>query len=61
MSEITISKEKFERIIRASFRKGESWGVTYSTWFTPKEHEHVKRMKAAVEKGYEMALGINDK
>ena len=35
MSQIIIDREKFEKLIDEAFKKGESWGVTYSTWFTP--------------------------
>ena len=39
MEQITITKEQFEKAIEDAFKKGESWGVCYSTWFIPKEED----------------------
>ena len=51
---IPITNGEFDTAIRAAFKAGENWGVTYSTWFTPKtsatEEEIRKAIKAAREK-----------
>lgn len=39
MENITITKEQFNKAIEVAFKKGESWGVCYSTWFTPTEFD----------------------
>jgi len=38
-----------EEIIRKAFKKGESWGVTYSTWFTPSEGDTEEEINKAIE------------
>lgn len=40
-------KEGIDRIIELAFKKGESWGVTYSTWFTPAEADTLEKIKEA--------------
>lgn len=60
MEDITISKRKFEGIIRQAFRKGEHWGTTYSTWFTPTKEDTKKRQDEAIKRGYEIANDVND-
>jgi len=52
--EITITKEQFDKAIEQSFKKGESWGVTYSTWFTPTEED----TKAKIEDAKKNAMSI---
>lgn len=37
-----------EEVIRKAFALGESWGVTYSTWFVPNEKQHEDKVKAAI-------------
>lgn len=31
----SVDKKLIEAIIRTAFEHGESWGITYSEWFTP--------------------------
>ena len=47
MSQIIIDREKFEKLIEEIFKKGESWGVTYSTWFTPTEEDNKEKINEA--------------
>mgnify|MGYP006935476125 CR=1 FL=1 len=47
MEQITITKEQFEKAIEDAFKKGESWGVCYSTWFTPKEADTKEKIDIA--------------
>lgn len=54
MEQITITKEQFDKAIEKAFKKGESWGVTYSTWFTPTEED----TKAKIEDANKKAMSI---
>ena len=47
MAQIIIDREKFEKLIEETFKKGESWGVTYSTWFTPTEEDTAEKINEA--------------
>ena len=47
MEQITITKEQFEKAIEDVFKQGESWGVCYSTWFTPKEADTKEKIDIA--------------
>lgn len=47
MDNITITKEQFEKAIEDAFKKGESWGVCYSTWFTPTETDTKEKIDIA--------------
>lgn len=47
MGKITITKEQFEKAIEDAFKKGESWGVCYSTWFKPTETGTKERIDIA--------------
>jgi hypothetical protein len=38
-----------EEIIRAAFFAGESWGVTYSTWFTPSKEDTERKIQEAIK------------
>lgn len=49
MTEITITKEQFEKAIKDAFKKGESWGVCYSTWFTPTEEDTKEKIDIAIK------------
>ena len=49
MTEITITKEQFEKAIKDAFKKGESWGVCYSTWFTPTEEDEKAKIDIAIK------------
>jgi hypothetical protein len=33
--EITFTRKEVQEMMMKCFVKGEEWGVTYSTWFTP--------------------------
>ena len=61
METITISKKKFEGIIRQAFRKGERWGVAYSTWFYPTKEATKKEQDEAIKRGYEIVLDTEAK
>jgi len=50
MTEITIKKEHFEEAIKAAFKKGENWGVTYSTWFTPSEEDTKDKIEECIKR-----------
>lgn len=52
MEQIKITKEQFEKAIEAAFKKGESWGVTYSTWFTPTEEDTKSKIEEAKKKAF---------
>jgi hypothetical protein len=43
-----VKDENLEFIIRKAFKKGEFWGVTYSTWFTPSKADTEKQIKKAI-------------
>ena len=34
---LNITEKQFKDAIEKAFKEGESWGITYSTWFTPTE------------------------
>jgi hypothetical protein len=38
-----------EEIIRAAFKKGEVWGVTYSTWFQPSKEDTERKIQEAIK------------
>jgi hypothetical protein len=42
-NEITLTKEELNAMLLKAFSKGEAWGVTYSTWFSPTEEENTLR------------------
>lgn len=50
MTEITITKEQFEKAIEAAFKKGESWGVCYSTWFIPSESDTKDKIDECIKR-----------
>ena len=52
MTEITITKEQFEKAIKDAFKKGESWGVCYSTWFTPTEEDKKEKIDIAIKAAF---------
>ena len=56
MSEITFTKEQVQQMMMEAFIKGENWGVTYSTWFTPTEEEKANRAAKDCEGIYKSAL-----
>ena len=37
-----------EEIIRKAFEKGETWGVTYSGWFSPSKEATEKKIQDAI-------------
>lgn len=37
-----------EKIVRLSFGRGENWGVTYSTWFTPSKEQGEERIHETI-------------
>lgn len=37
-----------EIIIRKAFARGENWGVTYSTWFSPSESDTEEQVQKAI-------------
>lgn len=39
MKTYTLTEEQLQQVILKAFSKGENWGVTYSTWFTPDEDD----------------------
>ena len=47
-----ITKEQFNQTIRKAFESGETWGVTYSTWFTPSEKNTEDKKDEAVKEAY---------
>lgn len=40
-----ISREELKNIIRTAFQRGEDWGITYSTWFTPTEEQTEEKIQ----------------
>lgn len=40
--------ELLERIVRSAFAAGESWGVTYSTWFTPSKADTEEKLQKEI-------------
>jgi hypothetical protein len=49
---IIITKEQHESLIESAFKKGECWGVTYSTWFVPTEEDTRKKIEEAKNDSY---------
>ena len=45
-----ITDDQFKQIVLEAFDLGETWGVTYSTWFQPSEEDQEKKRGLAVEK-----------
>lgn len=57
-ADVVLTDKKFKGAINQAFRKGESWGVTYSTWFTPTEVDKDAKREEAITKAYKI---VNDK
>ena len=57
MDKVTMTKEQFEKAIKNAFKKGESWGCTYSTWFCPTESDTKEKIETAIKSAYQI---IND-
>ena len=45
-----FSKNTVKDMIRESFSDGELWGVTYSTWFDPKEEDTEEKIQETVNR-----------
>jgi len=45
MEKVEITQETLDNIIAVAFKKGELWGVTYSTWFTPTAEDTNEKIK----------------
>lgn len=61
MEQITITKEQFEKVIEDAFKKGESWGVCYSTWFTPTEEDTKGKIDIAIKEAFSIITEHNPK
>jgi len=44
-----MDNETLKDIIRTAFKKGELWGVTYSTWFEPNEEQTEEQIEKAID------------
>lgn len=44
METLTLTQEQLNSIIAVAFKRGEIWGVTYSTWFTPTEADTLNQI-----------------
>jgi hypothetical protein len=40
---------EIEDIIRKAFNAGETWGVTYSGWFTPSKEDTERKIQEAIK------------
>ena len=49
-----MNNELIEKIVRSAFKKGENWGVCYSTWFTPSKEETNQQIKIAINNAKRM-------
>lgn len=45
-----LSIEQIRQIIQMSFKAGENWGVTYSTWFTPTKQDTREKIEGIAKK-----------
>jgi hypothetical protein len=45
-----LSIEQIRQIIQMSFKAGENWGVTYSTWFTPTKQDTREKIEEIAKK-----------
>jgi len=61
MSELKVSSELLKQIITNAFCEGQSWGVTYSTWFTPTTKDHNEKIKAAIDNAENLLMGKESK
>lgn len=43
-----MKTKEIEDIVRKAFKKGESWGVTYSGWFSPTEIDTENKIQEAI-------------
>ena len=43
-----MNDEQVEKVIRDAFGKGESWGVTYSGWFSPSKSDREAKVIEAI-------------
>ena len=41
---ISLTKEQLDSIIAVAFKRGQIWGVTYSTWFTPTDEDTLNKI-----------------
>ena len=53
MANVIINTEKFLSMLEDAFKKGEQWGVTYSTWFTPSEEDTKSKIDEIKKKSLE--------
>ena len=56
---IPITNKEFDDAIRDAFKAGENWGVTYSTWFTPKESETTAKQEEEIKRAREKLSSPN--
>lgn len=56
MKEITFTKEEVQQMMMETFVKGENWGTTYYSWFTPTEKEKADRAAKDCEEVYKKTL-----
>ncbi len=47
-----ITKRQLGKIVKNAFERGEKWGVTYSTWFTPEVGDTKKEIEKAKKLAY---------
>jgi hypothetical protein len=45
----SVDKKLIEAIIRIAFEHGESWGVTYSTWFNPTNEQTEENIQKVIK------------
>lgn len=50
MKEYVLTEKMLNHIVTRAFKAGESWAVTYSTWWTPDEHEQKQEVDNAIGK-----------
>lgn len=55
-TQMTFTKEEVQEMMMKAFIKGETWGVTYSGWFSPSEVEKSERAAKDCEEIYRNTL-----
>ena len=45
-----MDKEILKQIIKMSFKEGENWGVTHSTWFKPTSQQTENKINELIKK-----------
>lgn len=49
MKTYILKEDQLEFLIKVAFGNGETWGVTYSTWFIPTEADKTEHVNKTID------------